>query len=248
MKITYRDRIIIGVLLAIALLLAGFFLLIKPEIDAMKDNKEKLSKVQSSQAEVDKKIAEIDGIKDDINESYDKGIGFTKTFVDYNSYYTQTKLDQYMQNFAEEAEVKVLDLSAGEMTESTLDYYYFTPKMVGEESMKSADINGAQQALLNKDKAESDSLSERTAENVVQAEYKITVEAEEKENIWKYMELLEKQEETILINSVQLKNIEIKERKDVEVEEGEEEKLPSATFIVTLYSVFEMDQPYLEME
>ena len=62
------------------------------------------------------------------------------------------------------------------------------------------------------------------------------------------MELLEKQEETILINSVQLKNIEIKERKDVEVEEGEEEKLPSATFIVTLYSVFEMDQPYLEME
>lgn len=248
MKITYRDRIIIGVLLAIALLLAGFFLLIKPQIDDMKDNKAKLSKVQSSQAEVDKKIAEIDGIKDDINESYDKGIGFTKTFVDYNSFYAQTKLDQYMQSFAEEAEVKILDLSAGEMTESTLDYYYFTPKMVGEDAMKSADINGAQQKLWNEDKAESDSLSERTAENVVQAEYKITVEAEEKENIWKYMELLEKQKETILINTVQLKNIEIKERKDVEVDEEEEELLPTATFIVTLYSVFEMDQPYLEME
>lgn len=248
MKITYRDRIIIGVLLAISLLLAGFFLLIKPQIDDMKANKEKLSNVQSSQAEVDKKIAEIDGIKEDINESYDRGIGFTKTFVDYNSFYTQTKLDQYMQNFAEEAEVKILDLSAGEMDESTLDYYYFTPKIVGEESMKNADINGAQQKLWSEDTAESDSLSERTAENVVQAEYKITVEAEEKENIWKYMEILEQQEETILIKTVQLKNIEIKERKDAEVDEEEEELLPTATFIVTLYSVFEMDEPYLEME
>ncbi len=248
MKITYRDRIIIGVLLAISLLLAGFFLLIKPQIDDMKSNKERLSAVQSSQAEVDKKIAEIDDIKDDINKSYDKGIGFTETFVDYNSFYTQTKLDQYMQNFAEESEVKILDLSAGEMTENTLDYYYFTPKIVGEDSLKKADINGAQQALLNQDKAESDSLSDRTAENVIQAEYKITVEAEEKENIWKYMELLEQQEETILINTVQLKNIEIKEREDAEADEEEEELLPTATFIVTLYSVFEMDQPYLEME
>ncbi|MBR6581517.1 MAG: hypothetical protein IKK66_09505 [Ruminococcus sp.] len=248
MKITYRDRIIIGVLLAIALLLAGFFLLIKPQIDDRKSNMKKLSEVQSSQAEVDKKIAEIDGIKDDINESYDKGIGFTETFVDYNSFNNTRKLDQYMQNFAEESEVKIMNLAVESMNESSLDYYYFTPTIVGEEALKKADINGSQQQLLKKDKAESDSLSERTAEDVVQAEYKITVEAEEKENIWKYMELLEQQEETILINSVQLKNIEIKEREDVVVEESEEEKLPTATFIVTLYSVFEMDEPYLEME
>lgn len=248
MKITYRDRIIIGVLLAIALLLAGFFLLVKPQIDDMKSNKVKLSEVQSSQAEVDKKIAEIDGIKEDINESYDKGIGFTETFVDYNSFADPRKLDQYMQSFAEESEVRIMNLSAGSMSEKSLDYYYFTPKIVGEDALKKADINGTQQALLKKDTAESDSLSERTAENVVQAEYTITVEAEEKENIWKYMELLEQQEETILINSVQLKNIEIKERKDKDPEEEEKELLPEATFAITLYSVFEMAEPYLEME
>lgn len=248
MKLNYRDRIVIGVLLALVLLLGGFFLLIKPANEDIKSNKAELSTLESSQAEVDKQIAEIPGIKDDITESYNNGIKYTETFVDYNNFNNPRKLDQYMQSFATDSKVKIMSLVADTMTESTLSYYYFTPTFVAEEMLKQADINGSQAKLTAESKAESDSLADRTSENVIQAKYTITVTGEEKEDIWNYMKAIEEQEETILINSVTLQNIVLKEDKNAEPEDEEEEKpLPTAVFEVTLYSVYEMDEPNLEM-
>ena len=153
-----------------------------------------------------------------------------------------------MQSFATDSKVKIMSLVADTMTESTLSYYYFTPTFVAEEMLKQADINGSQAKLTAESKAESDSLADRTAENVIQAKYTITVTGEEKEDIWNYMKAIEEQEETILINSVTLQNIVLKEDKNAEPEDEEEEKpLPTAVFEVTLYSVYEMDEPNLEM-
>lgn len=249
MKLNYRDRIILGVLLALVLLLGGFFLLIKPANEDIKTNKATLSTLEQSKAEVDTKIAEIPGIKTDITESYNKGIGFTETFVDFNNFNNPRKLDQYMQSFAEENEVKIMTLSAESMTEGGLEYYYFAPSFVAEEMRSQADINGTDAEYIAQEKAESDALSDRTEEEVIQAKYTIQVTGEEKENIWNYMAALEEQDETILINSVALQNIVLKEIEEEETaeEEDEEEKLPTATFTITLYSVYVMDEPNLEM-
>lgn len=250
MKLNYRDRIIIGVLLAVVILLIGFLTFIKSENQSIKDNKATLSTLESSKAEVESKLDEIPGIKDDITAAYNKGIEYTETFVDYNSFYNGRKFDQYMQSFAEECEVKIMSLSVGEMSEGSLAYYYFSPSFVADGMRSELDINGNYAATKAKESEESDALSERTAENVIQATYTITVTAEEQENIWKYLETLEKQEETMLINSVALQNIVLKEDKDAEplTEEEKEKTLPGATFTITLYSVVRMDEPNLEME
>ncbi len=248
MKLNYRDRIIIGVLLALVLLLGGFFLLVKPTNEDIKTNKATLSTLEQSKAEVDAKRAEIPGLKTDIKESYQRGIKLTETFVDYNNFNNPRKLDQYMQDFATENEVKIMSLQADEMSSESLSYYYFTPTFVADEMLKQADINGAQAAINAEEMAESNALADRTAENVIQANYTITVTAEEKENIWNYMKALEEQEETILIKSVALQNIVLKENENAsEEEEGEKELVPGATFNITLYSVYQMDEPNVEM-
>lgn len=249
MKLNYRDRIIIGVLLALVLLLGGFFLLVKPANEDIKANKATLSTLEQSKAEVDTKRAEIPGLKTDIKDSYQRGIKLTETFVDYNNFNNPVKLDQYMQDFAIENEVKIMSLQAEAMSSAALGYYYFTPSFVAEEMLNQADINGSQAAINAEKMAESNALADRTAENVIQANYTITVTAEEKENIWNYMKALEEQNETILIKSVTLQNIVLKENENAsaEEEEGEEELVPGATFNITLYSVYQMDEPNVEM-
>ena len=52
----------------------------------------------------------------------------------------------------------------------------------------------------------------------------------------------------MIIDSVTLSNLEIKEDENAQPAEGEEEMLPEATFVVSLYSVYEMPEPDTEMK
>lgn len=246
MKLNYRDKVILGVLLAVILLIAGFFLLIKPKNEDIKTDKANLTELEKKRDETDGLIAEIPGIKTDITNSYNEAKKLTADFVEYNSIYNARKVDQYMQSFVEDSEVKVTTLSASDLGTGTLSYYYFTPSFVGEDLLTQADINGTQQALNAEKKAESNALSARNTENVLQATYNINVTGE-KEEIWNYLKALEEQKETIIITSVTLNDLEIKERKDAQPTNEEEEKVPSAQISITLYSIYEMDEPYLEM-
>ena len=81
----------------------------------------------------------------------------------------------------------------------------------------------------------------------MQGQYSITVEGE-KENLWKYMELLEEQDETIIINSVNFTNLSIKDVKTSKSSDDEEEQIPSAQFVITLYSVYDLAEPNLEAD
>ena len=248
MKLNYRDRIIIGVLLALVVILGGFFLFIKPKNEEIKKNKVELSKLEESRAEVEAKIAEIPGIKEDITVAYDNGIKFTETFVDIENYEDTRKFDQYMQKLAEDNKVTITSLSVSDIGVSSIGYYYFVPPVVAESFRLQFDINGELKKEISELRKESNALATRTAENIMKADYVITVTGEEKEDIWNYMKAVEEQKETIIIDSVSLTNIDIKEKKDSQQNQGEEEKLPTATFVISLYSVVEMSEPDMEMK
>lgn len=247
MKLNYRDAVILGVVLALAVLLAGFFFAIKPKNDDIKSNKASLETLEQERAQVDAKIAEIEPLKTDITQLYNDTTGLINDFVEYNNIVNSRKIDQYMQHFAEEAEVKVMNLSSADPTSGALSYYYFTPSFLAEDMLAQSDLNGARSASKAESLAESDALAARTQETVMQGQYSITVEGE-KENLWKYMELLEEQDETIIINSVNFTNLSIKEVKTSKSSDDEEEQIPSAQFVITLYSVYDLAEPNLEAD
>ncbi len=247
MKLNYRDAVILGVVLALAVLLAGFFFAIKPKNDDIKSNKASLETLEQERAQVDAKIAEIEPLKTDITQLYNDTTGLINDFVEYNNIVNSRKIDQYMQHFAEEAEVKVMNLSSADPTSGALSYYYFTPSFLAEDMLAQSDLNGARSASKAESLAESDALAARTQETVMQGQYSITVEGE-KENLWKYMELLEEQDETIIINSVNFTNLSIKDVKTSKSSDDEEEQIPSAQFVITLYSVYDLAEPNLEAD
>lgn len=247
MKLTYRDTVILGILLALAILIAGFFLAVKPKNDEIKSNKASLASLEEEQAQVEAKIAEIEPLKQDITDIYNDTNDLIDNFVEYNNIVNARKVDQYMQHFAEDAEVKVMNLSVSDPTSGALSYYYFTPSFLAEDMMAQSDLNGAKNAAKMEAKAESDALAARTQETVMQGQYSVTVEGE-KENLWEYMRLLEEQDETIIINSVNFTNLAIKETETSKKSDDEEEVLPTAQFVITLYSVYDLAEPNLEME
>ena len=108
------------------------------------------------------------------------------------------------------------------------------------------DVNGDLAKVHDKNNAESNSLENRNVEDIIQGTYEVTVTTESKEELWKYMQVLEEQKETILIRNVRIIDLDLKERDDREEDEDEEEKKPSATFEITLFSVFEMQEPNVE--
>ncbi len=249
MKLNYRDKVILGILLAIVILLLGFFLLIKKTNQEIKDNKAILAEVQQQKDEIDAKIAQIKPLKENIKSTYDETTKLTGDFVQYNDIYNARKVDQYMQHFAEENEVKIKTLSAGELATGGLSYYYLTPKFVAEDQLSQADLNGDRQAANDEKKAESVALAARTQETVLTANYNITVEGE-KEKIFDYLKAIEEQDKTIIIKTVTLTNVPIGEKAEQKLKEESEgaEKKASAVLSIALYSVYDLSEPNLEAD
>lgn len=252
MKLNYRDKVILGILLAIVILLLGFFLLIKPKNAEIKTNKETLAMAQQEKDEIDAKISEIKPLQTEIRETYDKTTELTDDFVEYNDIFNGRKVDQYMQHFAEECEVRVETLGVADLSTATLSYYYFTPSFVGEDMLKASDLNGDRQAANNESKAESESLKSRTKESVLVGNYDISVTGE-KENIYNYLKAIEEQDETIIINSVALGNTAIGEKAMEKIAQAAAEagvEVPEATakINISIYSVYELAEPNLEAD
>ena len=110
-----------------------------------------------------------------------------------------------MQEYADQCEVKVSTLNVGQLTSGTIDYYYFTSETVSDDLFSSADINGDQQKLREKDDAESISLKQRDKGEAMSTQYGISVKGT-KENIWKYMDAIKGIDDSVIINSVAIKD------------------------------------------
>lgn len=260
MKLNYRDKIILGALLAFVVLLGGFFLLIKPKYTEIKDNKDALLSAEQEKAEVEAKIAEIEPLKSQIKKTYDETTELTNDFVAYNDLFNVRKIDQYMQSFAEDNEVKITSMNASGLNSSTIDYYYFTPPVVGEELKKASDLNGDKMKVQSEEMAESDALKARTKENILSTTYTISVTGT-KEHIWNYLKAIEEQDKTITINSISLNGliIDVDQYKkqldflDTELTEEQEKMLEddaeaTAQLNLTLYSVYDLAEPNVEAD
>ena len=81
MKLTYRDKIIAAIILAIAVLALGFFALVRPVINEKKDNEVKLADLEKQKAQIEAEIAEIPGLKKDILSTHESTKELTNIFV-----------------------------------------------------------------------------------------------------------------------------------------------------------------------
>lgn len=256
MKLNYREKVILAIFLAAMILIGGFFGLIKPKNKTIKEDKKTLSTKKDEEKETKNKIAQIGDFQDQIKQIVSDSKEVTDKFVDKDEVNSTVELDEFMQHFANENEIRITDLAVGDMTETALDYYYIRWTDIGSGLRELADFTGEYQKEVDDDLAEQNQLSERAAENVLKTEYAFTATGK-KENLWKFMEAIEKYDDAILINSVDYdtapeenENQQNPEGAAPQEQDDNPEIKPEDTVTInmkiSLYSVYELKTPKFE--
>lgn len=271
MKLTYRDKVILAIVLAVAIFVGGFFGLIKPKRQAIKDNEATLENLEKEKKEIERKIERIGKVEDKITSIHSKSKKDTAIFVDAdligetnNLKGGTTKLDQYMYDYAEEAHVKIMELKTDPVAAANIDYYYTAYAEVAGALRESADINGSLRTKVADESADSSYISARNVENIMSARYGVTVEGTQEE-IFAYLKQIEDIDSAVIITSVSMSKAEDNEEKKATpaapdgqpVQEEKETKdedqrvypntLLDADIVIQLYSVYEMDEPNTAM-
>ena len=250
MKLNYRDKVILAIVLALANILAGFFALIKPKRQAIKDNQVRLEEVQAQETEIRNKIARIKTLQTKIDETFSKADTLTKIFVPKKKIDQTTLLDQFMQIYAEKCEVKALT------------YYYKPYTEVATALRESADINGNLLENVEKESEESNLIAGRNVETIMSTRYGLSIRGEY-QNVMKYIDMIAKEEDAILITAFGMEIFEEDEdanknpapaageegqnnnqsEKEKEKKNLEDNTIVDASVVIQLYSVYNMEKP-----
>lgn len=239
MKLNYRDRMILIGVLAVAIILVGIFALIRPKVNDIKEDNASLETVKEDWSEIEDKINAIEPLQEAILQSYNDSQKLAGDFVDSTLIDSTYELDQFMQPYVDECNLEISVLDLGDLSTINLSYYYFEPVVLTSSMFDAADINGNYQAAISAVQEESNSLSQRTEETVMQARYGISAKGT-REDIWKFMDKINELDSAILIETVNISDYTFGE--DNPASDGRSD----VTMIVSLYSVFEMDEPVVE--
>ena len=263
MKLNYRDKVILGVFLAIVIVVAGYLALIKGKTADIKSHKSTLSTKQSEESKVKAQIAQIPGLKEQITDDAEEASKLTKNFVKMANVQNTPTLDQYMQHYADKNSIRLDSLELTGMTETTLDYYFIEPLDLADDLRTVSDLSGKLQERQNEANAEKEQLESRDVETVIQTQYAFTAHGT-KEHLWNFMSEIENCKEAIIINEPHFGlREEEEEEEDTEEatvasdEEEEEKQLYITNFeddteldiqvIISLYSVYDAQAPALEL-
>lgn len=204
MKLNYRDKVILGILLAVVIAVAGFVGLIKPKNQEIKDDEALLATKQEEQADLEARIAKIQPLKNNIDETYEETNKLIADFIPLEDIDTSVEVDQYMQHYAEECGVRIENLEVSANRESSLNYYYLESDGMPSQDMRDmADLNGDYATSDAETNAESNALSQRNVETVIQSQYGVKVTGT-REALWNYLKAIEELNKTIIVNQVRI--------------------------------------------
>lgn len=117
MKLSNKEKIILAVFLAVVILLAGFFLLVKPEYDKIGRNKSDLQAAKDQRDLLSNTLAREATIDQEIQVAFDKANKFAPYFYDD---LTILDADELTRKILADTNMKTKGLSIGDFTTSTL--------------------------------------------------------------------------------------------------------------------------------
>ena len=256
MKLNYRDRIIAMVLIAIIILLGGFFGLIRPKSKDITESQAARTAKQMEWDALDQKIKENPKLAKNILDSYDKSQKLVNDFPTKQDFSYQ--LDQFMQPLVDKCNVKIADMEAGAINTATLNYYFIQPTALDSAIIDAADVNGKKTDSSNYVSEQDYVLSQRTAETVLTRQYGITAKVT-RQNLFKFLDEVKALNKAVIVDSVSIDNYKFNTPDDAKLEFDKTTGLPTnadatipdegyanVTLVINFYSVTPMDKPNVD--
>lgn len=223
MKLGYRDRIILLVVLVVVIFGIGIFVFIKPQWEKLSKNKDALKKAQNEWNTQLTQFDDINVIRKNINTRYEEALKISEGFtVEMDS----VELDHFLQDtFMNTAEHKkngvslVSSLTVTNETTSQMAYYYYTPDVVTYPLYEYADFDGSLALEALKKRFESIVLAARGAQTVGNGSSQLTLLIHRKDT----MKLIDavhdyavKNNDALLIQSIQITDYDELNKKPLE--------------------------------
>ena len=124
MKLSFREKIILMVVVAILTLVLGFVLVIKPQFANISSNKANLTTVQAQKADIEAKIQSAAQLNDKLKAIYDEDKKLSEFFLpEVNTY----EVDKYVYDIAKQSNLVIESLSLTPMKAS--DVVFYAPKV-----------------------------------------------------------------------------------------------------------------------
>ncbi len=216
MEMSYRDKVILIVLLILLVLVGGFFALIKPKYEKWQSDKKIYADTEIEWNGIDQKLTAIPTLQKNIKEKCSEYKKTAQVFVNdafksanetYTNEKTSYEIDQYLQPVIDECSLEVTDMTLADVTSETINYYFYEPNVVTYSLLEAADINGDYNADLAEVMKESIVLTERVVGDVMCQNVELTVNTT-KENLMLFLDKMGEEKNAVLVNNVNINNYE----------------------------------------
>lgn len=214
MEMSYRDKVILIVLLIILVLVGGFFALIKPKYQAWKESKTLYATTKTEWDGIEQKKNQIPILQDGIKKDYNDYKKIAQIFVNdafksanetWRNEKTSYEIDQYLQPSIDECSLEVDNMALQDVKEETIEYYFCEPDVLTYSLLEAADVNGNYNAEVAKVMKEATVLSQREVAEVMCQPVELTVTTN-KENLLMFLDKLSEEKNAVLIEAVSVDN------------------------------------------
>ena len=259
MEMSYRDKIVLLVVGVIVILVGGFFALIKPKMDAMKDNKVILTKTQETWKGIELEFAQIPTLKNKITELHNDSKDAYKIFINsafvsanmnYSNDRTAFEMDEYLQPVIDESKAEIREMELGPVTAEKINYYYHTPNVLTYSLLEAADVNGDYAKEVAEVLKSSIVLSTRETAELMTYDVKLVV-AGTKQSLKTFLDKIDSDNNAVLVDEVTVEDFRFID--GLKLDEYEEplpgEKIEEGTsnmeIVIKFFNAKEIDQPNL---
>lgn len=139
MKLSYRDKVIFIAVVVVAVLLIGFFFIIKPKISESQDIKNSLEEKQQEQAEVQAKIDTLPQLQKQLEDSIKEVDDMQENFVEEQETF---QADQYIYELLSGLDIEFRNITLSGEAEGQLSPYFYQKKCTAYDIKINSDLSG----------------------------------------------------------------------------------------------------------
>lgn len=139
MKLTFRDKAFIMVLVVALIIGGGFSMFIRPKFDEIKRAKTDYEDAQQELETVKQRVEDEKNLLQEIDAAYKTAEDTAEPFFEYMQ---PQKLDEYIKGIIDDEGIFIDGMTISDLTIKSVDYYTFTPVSFTYPLYEAADING----------------------------------------------------------------------------------------------------------
>ncbi len=139
MKLTFRDKAFIMVLVIALILGGGFSMFIRPKFDEIKDAKDDYKTAQANLETVKQRVEQEKNLLTEIDTAYKTAQDLAKPFFEEME---PQQVDEYLKGILDDEGIYIDGMNISDFTIKGVNYYTFTPVSFTYPLYQAADING----------------------------------------------------------------------------------------------------------